>query len=156
MTSFALVPRERSEIYERLRSANNWAEGRGAEKVIAYLVTAGETWRRCEIKAVIQQIGKTRPRRIGNIEHPAGEEFIEKPSAPVGCAGRGAAYECGDDILRDGFEEPFQDEQAEVLMAQRESQLVAEGLAGPVPFVEDVPALFLPAVPLDVLSGYGA
>jgi hypothetical protein len=41
-------------------------------------------------------------------------------------------------------------------MAQRESQLVAEGLAGPVPLVEDVPSLFLPAARLDVLSGYGA
>jgi hypothetical protein len=41
-------------------------------------------------------------------------------------------------------------------MAQRESQLVAEGLAGPVPLVEDVPAPLLPAARLDVLSGYGA
>jgi hypothetical protein len=39
-------------------------------------------------------------------------------------------------------------------MAQRESQLVAEGLAGPVTLVEDIPALFLPATPLDVLFGY--
>ena len=41
-------------------------------------------------------------------------------------------------------------------MAQRESQLVAEGLAGPVPLVEDVPASLLPTARLDVLFGYGA
>jgi hypothetical protein len=41
-------------------------------------------------------------------------------------------------------------------MAQREYQLVAEGLAGPVPLVEDVPAPLLPAARLDVLFGYGA
>jgi hypothetical protein len=39
-------------------------------------------------------------------------------------------------------------------MAQRESQLVAEGLAGPVPLVEDLPASLFSAARLDVLSGY--
>src|ERR1035437_1893905 len=145
-----------AELYERLRPANDWAEGRCAEQVIAYLVTTGKPRRRCEIKAVVQQISETHLRRIGNVERPAGEEFIEKPGAPVGCARRGAAHECGDGILGDGFEEPLQDEQVNVFMAQRESQLVAEGLAGPVPLVEDVPAALLPAAILDVLSGYDA
>ena len=148
--------RARAEVRERLRPANDRAEGRRAEQVVAHLVTTGQPRRRREIKAVVEQIGETRLRRIGNVERPAGEEFIEEPGAPVGCAGRGAAHECGDGILRDGFEEPFQDEQVEVFMAQRESQLVAEGLAGPVSLVEDVPAPLLPAARLDVLSGYDA
>ncbi len=79
-------------------------------------MTAGKPWRRREIKAIVQKIGETRLRCIGNVEHPAGEEFIQKPGAPAGCAGRGATHECGDDILRDGFEEPFQDEQVEVFI----------------------------------------
>lgn len=41
-------------------------------------------------------------------------------------------------------------------MAQRESELVAEGLAGPVPLVEDAPPPLLSAARLDVLFGYGA
>ena len=148
--------RARAEVGERLRPANDRAEGRRAEQVIAHLVTTGQPRRCREIKAVVQQIGETRLRRIGNVERPAGEEFIEEPGAPVGCAGRGAAHECGDGILRDGLEEPFQDEQVEVFMAQRESHLVAEGLAGPVSLVEDVPASLLPAARLDVLFGYDA
>src|ERR1017187_9034214 len=148
--------RARAELYERLRPANDRAECRRAEQVIADLVTAGEPRHRCEIKAAVQQMGETRLRCIGNVERSTGEEFIEKPGAPVGCSGRGAAHECGDGILRRGFKEPFQDEQVEVFMAQREYQLVAEGLAGPVPLVEDVPAPLLPAARLDVLSRYGA
>jgi hypothetical protein len=41
-------------------------------------------------------------------------------------------------------------------MAQSESHLVAEELAGPVSLVEDVPASLLPVARLDVLSGYDA
>jgi hypothetical protein len=41
-------------------------------------------------------------------------------------------------------------------MAQRESHLVAEGLAGPVSLVEDVPASLLAATRLDMVSGYDA
>jgi len=80
-------------------------------------VTTGEPRCRCEIKAAVQQISETRLRSIGNVERPTREELIEKPGAPVGCTGRGAAYECGDGILRDGFEEPFQDEQVEIFVA---------------------------------------
>jgi len=119
-------------------------------------VATGKPRRGCEIKAVVQQIRETRLRRIGNIKRPASEKFIEKPGAPVGCAGRGTSHECGDGILRDGFEEPFQDEQIDVFVAQRESQLVAEGLAGPVPLVEDVPTHLLTSARLNVLFGYSA
>ena len=113
--------RARAEVYKRLRPANDRAEGRRAEQVIAYLVTTGEPRRRGEIKAVVQKIGETCLRRVGNVERPASEELIEEPGAPVGCAGRSAAHVRGDGIRRDGFEEAFQDEQVEVFMAQRES-----------------------------------
>src|ERR1035437_582282 len=46
--------RARTELYERLRPVNDRAEGRRAEQVIAYLVTAGESLRRCGIKAVVE------------------------------------------------------------------------------------------------------
>src|SRR5215813_3864129 len=78
------------------------------------------------------------------------------PSRRVLRRGRGASHECGDGILRDSFEEPFQDEQIDVFVAQRESQLVAEGLSGPVPLVEDVPTPLLTSARLNVLSGYSA
>lgn len=41
-------------------------------------------------------------------------------------------------------------------MAQCESELVAEGLAGPVPLVEDVPSPLLSAARLHVLFRYAA
>jgi hypothetical protein len=140
MTSFALVPSARAELWERLRPANDLTEGRRPEQVIAYLVPTEEPRSRCEITAVVQQIDETRLRRIGNVERPAGEEFIEE-TKHAGWVRRS---------------EPFQDEQVEVFMTQRESQLAAEGLAGPVPLVEDVPAHLLPTARLDVLFGYGA
>jgi len=89
MTSFALVPSARAEVYERLRLANDRAKSWHARQVIAHFVTAGQPRRRCEVQAVAQKIGETRVYCIGYVEHPAGEEFIEKPGAPVGCSGWG-------------------------------------------------------------------
>ncbi len=43
--------RARAEIGERLRPANDWAEGRCAEQIVAHLVAAGQPRRCREIKA---------------------------------------------------------------------------------------------------------
>jgi len=49
ITSFALLPRDRTELFERLRSANDRTKRRGAEQIVPNFMAAGRSRRGSEI-----------------------------------------------------------------------------------------------------------
>ena len=104
--SFAFAASARAEIRQRFCFTNDRAEIPVSEQIVAHLMTARENRRGREIKPVVLQIGEA-GLRVGNVERPAGQEFIEEPGAAVRNAGRGAAHEGGDGIRRGSVEDAF-------------------------------------------------
>ena len=82
--------------------------------------------------------------RIVHVESAAGQGFVEIPGAPRRDA-RGRGPDNGLDLgLGHRLEDPLQDQEIDVFVAQRKSQVIGKGVAGPVALVEDGPGLLSP------------
>ena len=91
--------------------------------------------------------------RIVHVERAAGQGFVEIPGAPRRNAGRRGPDHGLDLGLRHGLEDPLQDQEIDVFVAERKGQVIGKGVAGPVAFVEDGPGSLFPVAAADMLFG---
>ena len=89
--------------------------------------------------------------RVIHVESTASQDFVEIPRAPRRNA-RGGGPDDGLDLgLGHGFEDPLQDQEIDVFMAERKRQVIGKGIAGPVAFIKNGPGSLFPMAAANML-----
>jgi hypothetical protein len=135
---------ERQEFRESLGTPDDRTKPAAAQKIVAYAMPFGKARLPSEIRHGIQKIDGSGAWRVLNVKGAARQELIEIPLAPRRNAG-GRSPDDGVDLgVRHGLEDPFQDQQVEVFIAERKAQVISKIIAGPAAFIEDGPAPLFP------------
>jgi len=104
-----------------------------------------------EILFRIENVNRGGAWRVFDVQNAARQRFIEKPGSADSFARRRSPNYVLDLALRKYFESPFQHQEIDGLVAERECKLVSERIAGPIALVEHPPGVILAAASADVL-----
>src|SRR5260370_38624093 len=84
-------------------------------------------------------------------EVAASQKFVEIPCAPIRYPVRRLADKFSHGGCWYGLEDALQDEQVNALVPQRKTQVITEGISGPISAIKNSPESFLPMPAADVL-----
>src|SRR5260370_21163552 len=84
-------------------------------------------------------------------EVAASQQFVEKPCAPIRYPVRCLADKFSHGGCCYGFENALQDEQVNSLVPQRKTQVITEGVSGPISAIKNSPDSLLPMAAADML-----
>ncbi len=140
------------EFRQQFRAANNRAEARVSEKVVAHPMALRQAGLTGEVFGRVEKIDGRHARIFGHVEFAPGEQFVQIPGATGGNSRRRRFDKFLDELRLDGIEDAFKNEQVDIFIAQRETKVIAESVSGPVPFVEDAPARLLARTSTDMLG----
>src|SRR5260370_584532 len=84
-------------------------------------------------------------------EVAASQQYVERPCAPSRYPVRRLADKFSHGGCWYGFEDALQDEQVNALVPQRKTQVITEGIPGPISAIKNSPESLLPMAAADML-----
>jgi hypothetical protein len=142
---------ERQAFRERLGSPDHRTESAGTQEIVAHAMAFRKTRLAGEVSLGFQKIDGCGAGRVVHVESTAGQDFEEIPCAPRRNASGGGPHKGLDLGLGHRLEDPVQDREIQIFMAERKRQMIGKSGAGPVAFIEDVPASLFPLAAADML-----
>ena len=122
-----------------------------AQKIVANAVALREPRLAGEIGLRVEKIDRLRSGCILNVKRVAHQRFVQIPGATDGKSRRRLPDNGLELGLRHSSEDPLENQEVRVLVAQDEGQVIGEAVAGPVALVEDGPGPLLPAASTDMV-----
>ena len=104
-----------------------------------------------EVRLGVKNIDGRGARRIFHVKSSIDHCLVEIPYAARRNEGRPSTDNGLDLRLWHGFEDPFEDQEIHVFMAERKDQVIGKGIGGAVSFVKDDPRSLFPVTAADVL-----